>query len=97
MTSATSLQLLLYAFTLITLLGLAALLWQVVRTAPARMRVRLTREVTERRAAMVALAAAHARTDDAPLREALARNYRFHQAAVRALDPSAITDDLPLR
>lgn len=97
MTSAASLQLLLYAFTLITLLGITALLWQVARTAPVRMRARMTREVAERRAAMAALSEAHGRTANGPLREALARNYRFHQAAVRAIDSSAMVPDLPLR
>lgn len=97
MNSATSLQLLLYAFTLITLLGVAALLWQVARAAPIRMRDRTAREIAERRAAMNVLADAHARTADVTLRDALARNYRFHQAAVRALDPAAPVADLPLR
>ena len=97
MTGSASLQLLLYGFTLITLLGIAALLWQVARAAPVWMRARVTREVAERRAAMAGLAEAHGRTTDGTLREALARNYRFHQAAVRALDPSAIAGDLPLR
>lgn len=97
MTGATSIQLLLYAFTLVTLLGIAAVLWWVARAAPARMRVRLTREVAERRAAMDALADAHGRAADGPTRDALARNYRFHQAAVRALDSAAMVPDLPLR
>lgn len=97
MTSATSLQLLLYAFTLITLLGIAALLWQVARAAPVRMRARVDREVAERRAAMDALSHAHGHAADAAMRDTLARNYRFHQAAVRALDANAMVADLPLR
>lgn len=97
MASATSLQLLLYAFTLITLLGIAALLWQFTRAAPVRMRARLDREVAERRAAMEALAHAHGHAADGQMRDTLARNYRFHQAVVRALDSSAMVPDLPLR
>lgn len=97
MTGAMSINLLLYAFTLITLLGIAALLWQVARTAPVRMQERLTREIAERRAAMAALAQAHERTADGATRDALARNYRFHQAAVRALDPTPQADGPTLR
>ena len=94
MTGTTSIDLLMYAFTLVTLLGIVAGLWQVARIAPVRMHARLKREVAERRAAMTAMAEAFERTADGPTRDALARNYRFHRAAVRALDPSVETQDL---
>ena len=94
MTAATNIDLLMYAFTLITLLGIAALGWSILRAAPARLQARLNGEIAERRAAMTALAAAHAGAPDGPTRDALARNYRFHRAAVRTLDPASVVPDL---
>ena len=94
MTAANNINLLMYAFTLITLLGIAALGWRALRAAPTLLLARRDREIAERSTAMTALAAAHAQTPDGPTRDSLARNYRYHRATVRTLDPAFVAPDL---
>ena len=94
MTGSTAIDALMVIFSLVSVLGLLALGWRLMKVAPGRMQARLDREIAAREAAMTALAQAHARAPDGVTREALARNYRFHLSAVRALKPSFSAPDL---
>lgn len=96
MTQPLTLGVLLGAFGIITV---AALLVATIfgwRLAVRRLEQRVPREIAERRAALAALSSALTRGDVDPAQVARLRlSYRTHRAAILALDPHSVIDDVP--